>query len=427
MSKIEKVVVLEGMDEITAIGNTLGETWENTIAGRSGIARIEPKNLADPRVKIAAQVKDFDIGDHISPAERDAFHRSHAFSVVVSRRVFKNAGLSGKDPRQIGVLIGTGMGGGNTVAEIEKHILEGTVDLIDPFAVQRLLGSRVSTAVAADLGTTGVADTHDAACATANRCFSLAYTMLSHPTAYRHLKAMLVGGVEAAIGPVGLAPFASADMLSILNKMSQTACCPYDEEANGFVMGEGAAVLPVALESFALEHNLPIVAELAGFGNSQDPKKDMFAPDPEGEYMAMEEACEMAKVKPSQIDYVNGHGPGTDQGDRVETETMLRFLGKDSKALVSSTKATTGHALGAASAIEAEMCIMAIKTGIVPPTLNLRNPMVRGLNYVALEARRKRVDITMNNSFGLNGINSVVIFERYRPKTSRTFPNVKTA
>lgn len=425
---VERVVVLRGMDSIAAVGHTLEESWKAILEGKSGIGPIIPKELGDRNFRIAAQVKDFTPEDYIK-SDIQAFHRSHLFSVITSRRVFMNAVLSAAQANEIGILIGTGMGGGGSIADIRELILrDGDSEMLDPLAVQRLLGSRVSTAVSADLGTTGMADSHDSACATGNRTICLAYTMLSHPTAWRNLKAMLVGGAEASINPEGMAAFGRADMLSTKNKSPETACCPYDKEgAIGFVMGEGAAILPIALESFALVNKLPILAEVAGFGNSSDPKKNMFLPDVEGELMAMEEACEMAKIRARQIDYINGHGPGT-PGDEIEREAILRLVGKESRVSISSTKAATGHMLGAAAAFEAQMCIMAINTGIIPPTLNLHNPMGNGeLDFVALTPRQKRVDIAMNNSFGLNGINSVVIFRRYQERTSRTFGVKKAA
>lgn len=411
----ERVVVL-ATATINPLGHTTEESFEAAIAGKCGLS-VLPEELADIPGRVGGLIKNFREEDYVTdPNKRWAYHRSATLTIAASRMA--NAEIRPLlEPHEEGVIIGTGIGGASSYGLITRAIDSGETALLDSNIIQGILPEAVSTLVSLDQGITGPAYSPVAACATGNISITDAYTLLTNEKARGDIKVMLAGGVDATVNPESLAGFWAARMLSKRKNRPDEASLPFSLRANGFVMAEGVGVLVLALESFALKYKLPILAEIVGFGNTND-AHDMFFPSGKGGLDAMVRACEMAKITPDEIDYINAHDPGT-PGGRKEAEIILelyKLFGKNTENLtVSSTKSMTGHMLGGTAAFEAIMCIMAINRGIIPPTINLYDPIRDDIDFVPLVAKHKNVEYAMNNSFGLKGINSVIIFRRYHP------------
>lgn len=414
-------VVVTGTGAISPLGNNVKETWQGLIEGKSGIKRINDiREAVNSEVDIAGLIEGFDPTQYLTAKDLLKIHRSAAFSTIASIEALQQADLLTQDrgsihliniqPERIGARIGSGVGGGVEIAEVEDVIRDKGDQRISARALLIILQERVVTVPSIKLGFQGPISSIVAACATGSIAIGDAVDKIRLGKA----DAMLGGGVEAAIHRVSVGGFNVMHALSKEND-PEGASRPFDQGASGFVMGEGAGIL--VLES--LEHvrkrgaeNL-ILAEVAGYADTADAYHDT-APSGEGAQRAMILALQDAGLDYSSVDYINAHGTSTPTGDSKELDALIDVFGDHLKNIpISSTKSSLGHLLGAAGGIEAVICIQAIQDGIVPPTLNLQTPIREGLDLVPLQARKRKVDVAMSNSFGFGGINSVLIFKRF--------------
>ncbi len=423
-------VVVTGIGAVTPLGNNVSETWEGLMEGRSGIRRIsqEPgrewNGPINANVDIAGLVKNFDPKPYIPSKELRRIHAVVEYATVAMAEALNNAGLlvinrGGREveyqlkdvnPTRIGARLGTGVGGGSVVADIEDQIIEGK--RIPAVAMLRLLSERIVTVPSMIFGYRGGVAAILAACASANIAQGEAFDKLRVGRA----DVMLTGGSEAAIHRTGIGAFNAMHALSIDNDEPKLASRPFNKNVGGFVMAEGAGVLVYETLEHALNRGAEnrILAEVVGYGETSDAYHDT-QPSGEGAVRAMRLALEQAGVQPAEIDYINAHGTSTEIGDKKELEAIEEvFKGALGTVSISSTKSSHGHLLGAAGGVEGVICIKTIQENTVPPTINLRDPLREDLDLVPNTPKVRQVDITMSNSFGFGGINSVIIFRRYK-------------
>lgn len=412
----ERRIVVTGMGTISPVGLSVRESWNSIISGRSGIRRLEPQ--VNSQVEIGGQVKGFEPEKYLPKKESSRIHPCAWFAAAATGEALKDSGifrekmLSGVNPERGGVVIGTGIGGGSTIAEVASVIMEKGDDRIPTFSILKILPDSTASSTSRLYGLKGPVFTPTAACATGSMSITAACRMIM----LKEADWMVAGASEAAIDPVAVGSFVAVKALSRRNSEPERASRPFDKDASGFVMAEGAGILVLEELKHAQGRKAQIYAEIAGFADTAD-AYHVTEPSGEGAVRSMRLALQRGKVKPEQVDYINAHGTSTPVGDPAELKAIKEVFGKNSKRLsISSTKSATGHMLGAAGAFEAIMAIMTIKEGIVPPTVNLENPIpeAEGLDLVPLVAKRKKVEVSMSNSFGFGGINSTLVFKKYK-------------
>ena len=393
----------------------MDDLWKNLLAGQCGIDRI---TLFDPSkfdTQIAAEVKNFD-GTAAFPSPKDVRRtdRYAQFGVTAGFDALKDSGLDlDKENRdEIGVFIGSGIGGLYTVEEQHTILLNRGPGRLSPFMIPMLILNMASGMFSMFHKLRGPNVATCSACATANHAVGEAWRTIKMGDA----QVMFAGGTEATIVPIGIGGFCAMRAMSTRNDDPKRSSRPFDKERDGFVMGEGAGVLVLEELEHAKARGARIYCELAGYGNTAD-ANHMTAPAPEGEGAArcMKMALKNARLNPTDIQYVNAHGTSTPQGDVCETQAIKTVFGEHAKKLaVSSTKGATGHMLGAAGAVELAICVKALEKQIVPPTINLENPDPEcDLDYVPNTAREMKVDAIINNSFGFGGHNACVVAKKF--------------
>ena len=407
-------VVVTGMGVISPVGLDLNTTWESLIAGRSGVDYITRFDTEGFDTRFAAELKRFEPTDYIGRKEARRMDRFTQMAVVASMEAVEHAALQIDPTNQddIGVLVGSGIGGLLTLSEQISVLKEKGPDRVSPFLVPMMITDMASGQISILLGARGPNFCPTSACSSGSDAIGTAYEIIKRGDAI----AMLAGGSEAVITPIGVAGFNANRAISTRNDAPQQASRPFDSERDGFVLGEGAAVLVLEDLSFAQERGAQILAEVIGYGASSDAFHiTQPSEDGEGAVRAMKMAIKKAGLAPDEVDYINAHGTSTPLNDRVETVAIKAVFGDHAyKVPISSTKSMTGHLVGAAGAIEAAICIMTIQHGIIPPTINLTNPDPDcDLDYVPNVARRARVNTALSNSFGFGGHNSVLVFRRY--------------
>lgn len=416
---IPRKIVVTGIGMITPLGLNVETTWNNLINGKSGIT---PIGIEHTKIKVAGQIKEFDpnvaLAGFVLPKDlRRRISRPAQLSTAAVIEAMRNAGLlngnklkEGIDPDRVGVRIGTGIGGANLTPEISERIKAG--QRITSFDVLRIEPERVATVVSIRLGLRGPVQAPSAACATGNIAITGGYQDIFSDDA----DIMVVGGVESTLDYVTLNLFDAVGALSHETdpKKASQVSRPFDKARNGFVMSEGAGILILEEYEHAKKRGATILAELVGYGNTADAKDDV-APSGEGAERAIRRAIEKAGGFPkgSSI-YINAHGTSTDEGDRVEIIVIKNVFREHSDLAVSSTKGATGHLMGGAGGVEAVIAVLALNKGILPPTINLKNPLdeAEGINLVPNEAQAKDVDRAVNNGFGFGGLNSVTVFKK---------------
>lgn len=410
----ERRVVVTGMGAITPIGNTLEEYWTGLTTGRLGGGTITRFDHANHKTHFASEVKNFNPEDHFDKKESRRIDRFIQFSIVASREALKNSGLDLEktDRDEFGVIIGSGIGGLDVLEEQAKVLFEKGPGRVSPLLVPRMIGNMAAGMVSITWGLRGPNTCIVTACTAGTHAIGEAMKTIQRG----HATLMLAGGTEAAITPLAFAGFENMGALSRRNDSPETASRPFSATRDGFVMGEGAATLVLEELEHAKARGAHILAELKGYGLSGD-AFHMTAPAPEGNggARAMKMALRDGGLKPEDIDYINAHGTSTDLNDKLETAAIKSVFGEHARKLaVSSTKSMTGHLLGAAGAIEAVASILAIRNGIIPPTMNLHDPDPEcDLDYVPNAARKADVRAAMSNSFGFGGHNGCVVFTRY--------------
>jgi 3-oxoacyl-[acyl-carrier-protein] synthase II len=401
---------------VSPIGNDADAFWQSLLAGRSGIGRITQMDTTDYACKIGGEVKDFDPAAHFNnPKDARRTDRFIQLGMAASKMAWKDAGLSldSIDPTRFGVMVGSGIGGLGTLEEQHRNLVLKNPSRVSPFTIPMMIANMCSGLVSMELGLSGPNMSIVTACATANHNIGEAWRILKFGDA----DAFIAGGCEATILPMGLAGFGNMKALSMRNDEPERASRPFDKGRDGFVMGEGAAVVVLEELEHAKRRGATILAELVGYGMSAD-AYHLSAPHPEGAgaIRCMEMAVRHSGLALEQIQYVNAHGTSTPLGDIGETKAIKKVFGNHAKngLVVSSTKSMTGHLLGAAGGVEAVACIRAIQHGIVPPTINLEDPDPEcDLDYVPNVAREMKVDAALSNSFGFGGHNASILVRRF--------------
>lgn len=413
-------IVVTGYGAISSLGAGVERSWQGIINQESGIKKIEPS--VNSRVSVGGKVVDFRGEDYFARKDLKRIHPSAQFAYAASLEALEMSNLLDKKTMQIcdevdqdlvGIRVGTGIGGATqTIADVEDIILERGDDKISPWAMLLVLPERVSSVSSIKLNARGEVAATVAACATGSICIIDAIRAIRCGDA----EVMVAGGSESAIDKIGVGSFAAMRALTEFNGDPTKASRPFDKEASGFVMAEGAGVLVLESLEHALKRGAEIKAEIVSYWNCADASHDT-APSGEGAMRAMRNALKRAALKGSDIDYINAHGTSTPTGDGPELDAIKGVFSEEdlTNILISSTKSATGHMLGAAGGFEAIMAIKAIERGIVPPTLNLDNPIRSGLDLVPWESREREVRYALSNSFGFGGLNSVLIFGRYNP------------
>lgn len=411
----ERRVVITGLGAVTPLGNDVQTFWNALLAGECGIDKITAFDTAAYDCKIAAEVKNFDPAPAFpSPKEVRRTDRFTQFGVYAGWQALKDSGLDLEKANrdEIGVFIGSGIGGLYTTEEQHKVLLAKGPGRVSPFMIPMLILNMGSGLFSMYYKLRGPNVATCSACATSTHAIGEAWRSIKMGAA----NVMFAGGAEATIVPLGIAGFCAMRALSTRNDEPKKASRPFDVGRDGFVMGEGAAVVVLEELEHAKARGAKIYAELAGYGNTAD-ANHMTAPAPHGEGAArcMRMALRSAGMKPEEISYINAHGTSTPPGDLAETEAIKDVFGDHAKKVaVSSTKGALGHMLGAAGAVETVICLKAIENQIVPPTLNLDNPDPEcDLDYVPHQARKMQVNAILNNSFGFGGHNATILAKRF--------------
>jgi 3-oxoacyl-[acyl-carrier-protein] synthase II len=404
-------VVVTGLGIISPVGIGIPEAWGNIVAGRSGIARITRFDPAAFPTQIAGEVKGFEVAKWLAPKEARRFDTFIHFGLAAAVDAIKDSGiaLEKENREQIGVCIGSGIGGLPLIEATHDAMLAGGVRKISPFFVPGTIINLISGQLSIMYGLKGPNIAVVSACTTANHSIGEAGRFIE----YGDADVMIAGGAEACVSPLGVGGFCAARALSTRNDAPEQASRPWDKDRDGFVLGEGAGVLVLEEYEHAKKRGARIYCELAGYGLSAD-AHHITAPceDGEGAARCMVNALRNGGVNPDEIDYVNAHGTSTPLGDIAETIAVKRCFGDHAKKLaVSSTKSMTGHLLGAAGGIEAVFTALALHEQIAPPTINLVNQDPQcDLDYVPNEARKMPIKVAISNSFGFGGTNGSLVF-----------------
>ena len=395
-----------GLDATTA--------WEGLIAGKSGIDYITQFDAESFDTKFAGEVKGFKPTDYISRKDAHHMDRYGQLAVAASLQAVEHAGIkiNPGNHDNIGVIIGSGSGGISTLAEQLKKLAENGPGRVSPFLAPMMSADMASAQVSILLGAKGPNFCTTSSCSSSSDAIGVAYQIIRQGD----VQAMIAGGSEAVVTPIGIAAFNACKALSTRNSQPQLASRPFDIERDGFVLGEGAAILILENLSFAQRRGAQILAEIIGYGASAD-AYHVTQPDKggEGAARAVQMALNKAGLSPTGVDYINAHGTSTPLNDKVETVAIKTVFGDHAYRIpISSTKSMIGHLLGGAGAVEAAICVMVIQHGLIPPTINLTHPDPEcDLDYVPNVTRRAKVITALSNSFGFGGHNSVLAFRQY--------------
>lgn len=407
-----EAAVITGLGVVSPIGTTIAEFWGNLTAGVSGIGPIASFDARDLEVRIAGEVRGFDPADYMGAKEARRMERFAQFAVAVSRLALADAGLevTAENAERIGVVMNTGSGGVVRVAEEALVLAERGPSRVTPFFVPLMAPNMASTQPAMQLGLQGPAITSLGACAAGTMALVEALRLLRAGDA----DVVVAGGTEAGLMPLAIAGMNNMRVLSRRNDDPASASRPFDRDRDGFVFSEGAAALVIERANYARERGARVLCELAGGAITCDAYHiSAPLPDGSGAARAMRLALREAGLQPADLDYIAAHGTGTQLNDLSETRAIKAALGEQAyHVAISANKSMVGHMLGAAGAISALACVLAIRDGIVPPTINLDNPDPEcDLDYVPRTARRRPVRTAMANAFGFGGQNAVAVFQ----------------
>src|SRR5918995_2503153 len=406
-------VAVTGLGAITPIGLDAPSTWQAALSGESGVDFIQAFDASDFPVRIAAEVKGFDPATVAPAKEARRMDRNVLLALGAAQEAWRDSGLNGVDPARVGVVVGSAIGGLPGIADQHSVLLERGHDRVSPFFIPSVLVDTASGQIAISLGLRGPNYAPVSACATGSHAVGEAAELIRRDSA----DVVLAGGTEACIHPLILAGFCAMRGLVAEEEEPARASRPFDATRAGFVMGEGACILVLEELEAARARGATIYAEVLGYGASND-AHHLAQPDPDsvGVGEMMRSALERSGVEPERVGYINAHGTSTPLGDAAETRAIKQVFGDHaSKLAVSSTKSVTGHCFGAAGAIEAMMCALALHHQLLPPTINYVNPDPEcDLDYVPNDAREASIDYALSNSFGFGGTNAALVFKRYR-------------
>jgi len=407
-------VLVTGMGIISPVGLTVTSMWEALVSGKSGVDYITSFDATPFETKFAAEVKDFDPCAYLTRKEAHRMDRFTQFAVAASLQAVEASGLAINNgiAEDTGVIIGNSVCGLLSVCEQYKLLSEVGPRRISPILAPTMTGDAAPVQVSLTLGARGLNYSPSSACSSGSDAIGQAYQAIREGDA----KVMVAGGTEASVIPIVLAAFNALHALSTRNNGVHTACRPFDAERDGFVLGEGAAVMILEEATHAIERGAPILAEIASYSATSDAfHLTQPSPDGDGAARALRLALKKAGLSPGDIDYINAHGTATPLNDKTETRVIKNVFGEYAAHIpISASKSMLGHLLGAAGSIEAAICILAMNHGIVPPTINLTHPDPEcDLDYVPNGARRVKVETAISNSFGFGGHNSVLVFRQY--------------
>ena len=409
---MERRVVITGLGAITPIGNDVNSFWNGIKEGKCGIDEITKFDTADFKVKLAAEVKGYNAEDYFERREAKRLDMFSQYAMIASREAWKDSGLNKEteNMERVGVIIGSGIGGIETIETENRKCVEKGPDRVSPMYIPMGILNMATGNVAIDIGAKGESMAMVTACASGTHCIGESFRMIKH--GYQDI--VLAGGTEAGITPLGIAGFTNIKALS-RSEDKLRASIPFDKERSGFVMGEGAGVVVLEEYEHAKKRGAKIYAEIVGYGATSDAYHITSpAPGGEGGARAMKIAMQEGNVKPEEITYINAHGTSTHLNDACETQAIKTALGEASKnVMVSSTKGNTGHLLGAAGGIEAIVCAKSIEEGFVPATIGYKVPDEEcDLDIVPNEGRKHEVKYAMSNSLGFGGHNSTILLKK---------------
>lgn len=413
---MKKRVVITGIGAITPIGIGKDEFWQALLAGKSGIGPITRFDATDYTTRVAGEVKDFEPSNYIDKKEAKRMDRCTQFAVAATRMAFEDSGLDLEkaDRTRIGVVVGTGIGGIDTLHDQYKTLFDKGPGRISPFFVPMMIANMAAGQTSITFGLQGPSTCVVTACATGTNSIGDAFKIIQRGDA----DAMVAGGTEACISPAAVAGFCAMKAMSTHNEEPSKASRPFEKGRDGFVMGEGAGIVILESLEHALARGAHIYAEISGYGFNAD-AYHITAPAPEGVQAAkcMEMAIKDAGLAPKDISYINAHGTSTPLNDKNETLAIKSLFGDHAyKLTVSSIKSMTGHLLGAAGGIEAIASVLSVANDMVPPTINYETPDDElDLDYVPNEARRQVVEVAISNSFGFGGHNATILVKKYQP------------
>ncbi|BBB93227.1 MAG TPA: beta-ketoacyl-ACP synthase II [Methylomusa anaerophila] len=413
---MKKRVVVTGLGAVTPIGIGKDTFWQGLIAGKSGITRITRFDPSEYSTQIAGEVKDFDPLLYIDKKEAKRMDRVVQFAIAATKMAFEDSDidLDQEDRSRIGTLIGTGIGGMETLHDQFKILFEKGPGRISPFFVPMMIANMATGQTSITFGLQGPSSCVVTACATGTNAIGDAFKILQRGDA----DVMVAGGTEAAISPAAIAGFSAMKAMSTRNDEPEKASRPFDQDRDGFVLGEGSGVLILETLEHAQARGAKIYAEIAGYGFNAD-AYHITAPAPEGTQAAkcMELAIKDAGLQPSDIDYINAHGTSTPLNDKNESLAIKALFGEHAvkKLAVSSIKSMTGHLLGAAGGIECIATVITVANNLIPPTINLEHPDPElDLDYVPNKAREQVVNVALSNSFGFGGHNATILVKKYQ-------------
>ncbi|MDP2166733.1 MAG: beta-ketoacyl-ACP synthase II [Thermodesulfovibrionales bacterium] len=406
-------VVVTGIGLVTPLAIGTEKSWACLLEGKSGVKRITQFDATDFPTKIAGEITGFEPADFIDAKEIKKMDRFIHLALAASQMAMDDSGLkiSGENAERVGVMVGAGMGGLPAIERYHSVYLEKGPKRISPFFIPMLIINLASGQISIRFGAKGPNSAAVTACASGSHSIGDAFRLIQRGYA----DAMIAGGTESVITPMGIGGFNAMKALSTRNDEPEKASRPFDSERDGFVMGEGAGVLILEILESAQKRGAKIYAEISGYGMTSD-AYHITSPSPDGDGAArcMKAALEDAGIRPEDVDYINAHGTSTRQGDELETNAIKRVFGGHAKRLaISSTKSMTGHLLGASGGVEAGITVLSIHHGVVPPTINLDNPDPEcDLDYIPHNARKMTVNCALSNSFGFGGTNACLLFKR---------------
>ncbi len=409
-------VVITGIGLESPVGSDKSTFWNNIVNGKSGISAVESFDVSQYPCRIAGEIKNFDPSVYMEKKEAKRVDRFTQLGVAAALKAWSDSGLDkvDLDKNEVGVMVGSGIGGIQTIEEQLQVLAEKGPRRVSPFLVPALIANMASGYISMLLGIRGPNTTVVTACATSTHAVGDAMHIIKRGDA----EIMLAGGAEAAISHLAFSGFSAARALSFKNEEPEKASRPFDLKRDGFVMGEGAGVVIMETLDHALARGATIYGEVIGYGMSGD-AYHMTAPDPDGQgaCLCMKRALKSAGISPDEVDYINAHGTSTEFNDKIETMAIKKVFGEHANKLaISSTKSMTGHLLGAAGAIELIATLLIMENQLIHPTINYEYPDPEcDLDYVPNEAREGTVNIAISNSFGFGGTNATLAIKRYLP------------
>lgn len=411
---MKKRVVITGLGCVTPVGTGKDDFWVNIKSGVSGIDKITRFDYTNYQTQIAGEVKDFTPEDYISKKELKKMDRFTQFAMVASKLAVADSelDLNNIDGNRMGTVIGTGIGGVETIEAQHKNLLEKGNRRVSPFFIPMMIGNMAAGQVAIEFGAKGPSTNICTACASGTNSVGDAFKIIQRGDA----DIMIAGGTEAAVAEFAVAGFCNMKAMSTNNDNPQKASRPFDKDRDGFVMGEGCGILILEELESAIKRNAKIYAEIVGYGMTSDAYHITTpAENGEGAARSMQMAINDAGIEPEKIDYINAHGTSTYYNDLYETMAIKSVFGEDAKNVsISSTKSMTGHLLGASGAIEAIVCALAIKDNFVPPTINLENPGEgMDLDYTPNKGKERTINYALSNSLGFGGHNATIVLKKY--------------